>query len=150
MEEKKTLESCARLCNSILKDELAQLVRTPNKWDQVHGPWSRSVTRWAVSFARSARLSRLAPTPGAGYHPSPEDRDQTGNPNRRKSIITLENQRTDGPNPSSSTAAVLVHCLYIHRTKLMTVPMSCSMHATDHKRFLILCEFWEKSIIGAF
>ena len=95
------LESCTSLCSSILKDELAQLARTTNKYDQVHG---REVTQSPGETALHAWLSRPTPAPGAGCLPFSEDRDQTGNLNQCKSIITLENQWTDGPDPASPAA----------------------------------------------
>lgn len=121
--KKKTLESCTSLCNSILKDELAQLVRTTNK------------TKFTAVKSLNHQVRELCMLKPPGPHQLQvqaasfsEDLDQTGNPNQCKSIITLENQWLTGQILPALLLICRVHCLYIYMD-LMTISTStpCSI-----------------------
>lgn len=130
------LETCTSLCNSILKDELAQLVRTLNKRDQVHGhEVSHSVSHQVRQSALHALVCSPVPRPLQVHATTQPLRAQTKQ-GIQINANPLSPWKTSGLT-GQALAALLRMCQFTGPTPTVCVSSRCNMYATDHKRFPI-------------
>lgn len=128
--------------NFILKDELAQLVGTLNKWDQVHYHRVIQLPGETVSFAYPGWLSGPRPVQMLVSHPSSEGLGQT-------EFKSMQIHYHPG-KPVEGLAKLWQHCCWYASLALtytgseMRVPLfsCCSMGATDPQGFFHLREVW--------
>lgn len=123
--KKKTLESCTSLCNSILKDELAQLVRTTNK------------TKFTAVKSLNHQVRELCMLGSPGPHQLQVQAASLSLRTETKQGIQINANPSSPWKTSGLTGQILpalllicrVHCLYIYKTDLMTTSTSspCSI-----------------------
>ena len=112
--KKKTLESCASLCNSILKDELAQLVRTTNI----------NKTKFTAVKSLNHQVRQLCMLGSPGPHPLQVQAASLSLRTKTKQGIQINANPSSPWKTSGLTGQILpalllmcqVLCLYIYRT----------------------------------
>lgn len=140
--------------NFILRDELAQLVGTLNKWDQVHCHRVIQSPGETVSFAYSGLLSRPTPAPGACEPPI------LGGPRPNREFKSMQIHYHPGKPVEGLAKPWQQHCFWYASLPStcaglkMRVPLfsCCSMYARDHRGFSFMWNLRKekKNTMGTF